>query len=113
MNSLLQVYEVLSVCTVATTYYNTMSGNYEEIKSSVPWFSPIKFRKPTLASDLTHYACARDMLHLGQSDPGSWDVESAYSSDSPSPLSSDDLLQTIKVFLCRNSLKPARHVAEK
>ncbi len=84
----MQVYEVLSVCTVATTYYNTMSWHYEEIKSSVAWFSPIKLHKPTIASDPTHCACAHDMsirpiqvevtLYLGQTDPGSWDVESAY-----------------------------------
>jgi len=35
----LQVYEVLSVCTVATTYYNITSWHYEEMKSSVAWFS--------------------------------------------------------------------------
>jgi len=31
---LLQVYEVLLVCTVAMTYYNSMSLYYEEFKSS-------------------------------------------------------------------------------
>jgi len=31
---------------VATTYYNTTSWHYEEIKSSVAWFSPIKLQKP-------------------------------------------------------------------
>ena len=65
-----------------------MSWHYEEIKSSVDWFLPIKFHKPTIASDATHCACAHDMsirpiqveitLYLGQTDPGSWDVETAY-----------------------------------
>jgi len=32
---LLQIYEVLLICTIATTYYNTMSWYYEEIKSSL------------------------------------------------------------------------------
>ena len=51
---LLQVYEVLSECTIATTYYSTMSWHYEEIKSCVDWFSPIKLRKPTMANHPTN-----------------------------------------------------------
>src|SRR6218665_2204725 len=51
LNSLLQVYGVLSVCTVATTYYNTRTWHCEEIKSSVACFSPIKLHKPTIAID--------------------------------------------------------------
>jgi len=31
----LQVYDVLLVCIIATTYYNTMSWHYQEIKSYV------------------------------------------------------------------------------
>src|SRR6218665_1314980 len=54
-------YEVLSVCTTATTYYNTTSWHYEEIKSSVALFSPIKLRKPTTASDPTHCVWAHDV----------------------------------------------------
>ena len=87
----MQVYEVLSECTVAMTYYNTTSWHYEEIKSSVAWFSPIKLHNPTIAIDPTHCAWAHDMwirpiqveevevtLYFGQTDPGSWDVQSAY-----------------------------------
>jgi len=61
----LQVYEVLSLCTVATICCNTASWHYEEIKSAVAWFSPIK----PIHVEVT--------LYLGQTDPGGWDVESA------------------------------------
>ena len=71
-----------------TTYYNTTSWHYEEIKSSAAWLSSIKLLKPTIASDPTHCACAHDISirpikvevtsYLGQTNPGSWDVESAH-----------------------------------
>jgi len=44
----------------ATTYYYTTSWHYEEIKSSVASFLPIKLHKPTIANDPTHCACAHD-----------------------------------------------------
>ena len=69
-----------------------MSWHYEEIKSSVDWFSPIKLCKPAIAIDPTgpnHCACAQNMLvrpiqvevtlYLGQTDPWSWDIQTAYS----------------------------------
>jgi len=64
-----------------------MSWYYEEIKSSVARFSAIKLHKPTIASDPTMHTTTRFdkcrskevTLYLDQTDLGSWDVESAYS----------------------------------
>jgi len=71
-----------TIRTFATTYYNTTSWHYEDIKSYVACFSPIKLHKSTIiASDPIHSACAHDMsirpikvevtLYLGKIDPRS------------------------------------------
>jgi len=67
---------------------STITWHFQEIKSPVGCFSPLKLHKFTRANEPTHCACEQDMsihpiqverINLGQvTDTGSHDIESAY-----------------------------------
>jgi len=63
-----------SVCTVATTYYSTMSWHYHKIKSSVDWFSPINLYSELCANNSVNGRYLLDRIDT----MGKRHVETAY-----------------------------------